>query len=189
MLFERRLREGLLDGSIRVAFRRWRRPQVVAGHHYRLGAGAGVSPVLRVEVVSAEDITEIDALAAGFTSPQELLRDLGGPAEARIYRITFGPVEGDPRDALRESLELEGLHRRVARIAGADQILEAIERQPGRRAGDLAEQLGWAELQPFKLHVRRLKALGLTISLPVGYRLSPRGEAYLRQIKGSQSIS
>jgi hypothetical protein len=90
---------------------------------------------------------------------------------------------------LRESLELEGLQRRVARIAGADQILEAIERQPGRRAGDLAEQLGWAELQPFKLHVRRLKALGLTISLPVGYRLSPRGEAYVRQIRGCRSIS
>jgi hypothetical protein len=30
MLFERRLREGLHDGSIRLGFRRWRRPQVVA---------------------------------------------------------------------------------------------------------------------------------------------------------------
>jgi hypothetical protein len=27
--------------------------------------------------------------------------------------------------------------------------------------------------------VRKLKALGLTISLAVGYRVSPRGEAYL----------
>ena len=31
----------------------------------------------------------------------------------------------------------------------------------------------------FKLRVRRLKALGLTESLEVGYRLSPRGAAYL----------
>ena len=31
----------------------------------------------------------------------------------------------------------------------------------------------------FKLHVRKLKALGLTRSLEVGYRLSPRGQAYL----------
>ena len=29
----------------------------------------------------------------------------------------------------------------------------------------------------FKRDVRRLKELGLTESLPVGYRLSPRGEA------------
>ena len=35
------------------------------------------------------------------------------------------------------------------------------------------------ETQPFKLDVRKLKNLGLTISLEVGYRLSPRGEAYL----------
>jgi hypothetical protein len=32
---------------------------------------------------------------------------------------------------------------------------------------------------PYKLDVRKLKALGLTISLPIGYRLSARGEAYL----------
>jgi hypothetical protein len=34
-------------------------------------------------------------------------------------------------------------------------------------------------LATFKVHVRKLKNLGLTLSLPVGYRLSPRGEEYL----------
>ena len=48
------------------------------------------------------------------------------------------------------------------------------------RAADLAASFG-RETQPFKLDVRKLKALGLTLSLEVGYRLSPRGEAYLRQ--------
>ena len=47
------------------------------------------------------------------------------------------------------------------------------------RAGDLADELGRERL-PFKTDVRKLKNLGLTISLDVGYRLSPRGEAYLR---------
>ena len=37
-------------------------------------------------------------------------------------------------------------------------------------------------MQPFKLDVRKLKGLGLTISLGTGYRLSPRGEAYLRHL-------
>ena len=46
------------------------------------------------------------------------------------------------------------------------------------RAADLAAGFG-RETQPFKLDVRKLKNLGLTISLEVGYRLSPRGEAYL----------
>jgi hypothetical protein len=35
------------------------------------------------------------------------------------------------------------------------------------------------ERLPFKANVRKLKALGLTESLDVGYRLSPRGEALL----------
>lgn len=46
------------------------------------------------------------------------------------------------------------------------------------RAGDLAESLG-RERAPFKLDVRKLKNLGLTISLTVGDRISPRGRAYL----------
>ena len=46
------------------------------------------------------------------------------------------------------------------------------------RAGDLADEVGRERL-PFKADVRKLKNLGLTISLGVGYRLSPRGEAYL----------
>ena len=35
------------------------------------------------------------------------------------------------------------------------------------------------ETAPFKLDVRKLKNLGLTLSFRIGYRLSPRGEAYL----------
>src|SRR5215813_5031212 len=35
--FERRLRDGIHDGSITVTFRRWRRSQVVAGGRYRTG--------------------------------------------------------------------------------------------------------------------------------------------------------
>ena len=38
------------------------------------------------------------------------------------------------------------------------------------------------ERPAFKLNVRKLKALGLTESLEVGYRLSPRGAAYLQAV-------
>ena len=46
------------------------------------------------------------------------------------------------------------------------------------RAADLAAALGREKL-PFKADVRKLKALGLTESLERGYRLSPRGRAWL----------
>lgn len=57
-------------------------------------------------------------------------------------------------------------------------MLDLIAAHPGRRAPDLAAELG-RETLPFKADVRKLKALGLTESLKVGYRLSPRGRALL----------
>ena len=44
------------------------------------------------------------------------------------------------------------------------------------RAPDLAAQVG-RETADFKKDVRKLKELGLTESLDIGYRLSPRGQA------------
>ena len=55
-------------------------------------------------------------------------------------------------------------------------MLELIAAHPGVRAPDLAARLG-RETLAFKIDVRKLKALGLTESLEVGYRLSPRGQA------------
>lgn len=56
--------------------------------------------------------------------------------------------------------------------------LAAIAERPAVRAPDLAASFG-RETAPFKADVRRLEALGLTHSLPVGYELSPRGRAVL----------
>ena len=58
--------------------------------------------------------------------------------------------------------------------------LQLIGRRPRVRAPDLAAELG-RERDPFKIDVRKLKNLGLTISHDVGYELSPRGIAYLKR--------
>jgi hypothetical protein len=55
------------------------------------------------------------------------------------------------------------------------------------RAADLAASVG-REKHPFKLDVRKLKELGLTESLEVGYRLSPRGRAVMEGL-GSRATS
>ena len=69
----------------------------------------------------------------------------------------------------------------AARAEGAwtRQVLRLIADRPGVRAPDLAVSLG-RETLPFKRDVRKLKELGLTISLDVEYEISPRGSAYLR---------
>ena len=76
MLFERRLQDGLRDGSITLAFRRWRRAQVVAGRQYR--SPIGMVDVHDVSTVEGQ-ISEDDARQAGFPSAAALLKDAQGP--------------------------------------------------------------------------------------------------------------
>jgi Mn-dependent DtxR family transcriptional regulator len=59
--------------------------------------------------------------------------------------------------------------------------LRAIDERPATRAATLAESFG-RDAPSFTSDVRRLKALGLTESLEVGYRLSPRGRAFLARL-------
>jgi hypothetical protein len=99
-------------------------------------------------------------------------------------------VGPDPRIALRGDAALSESDRceisaRLGRLDRASShgpwtalTLRAIADAPGTRAADLAAGLGRERL-PFKADVRKLKALGLTENLEVGYRLSPRGRAYL----------
>jgi hypothetical protein len=104
--------------------------------------------------------------------------------------VAFRLAGPDPRVALRQRAELSPaeraeLDRRLARLDAASrrgpwtaEVLRLIASRPETRAADLAAELG-REKAPFKANVRKLKELGLTESLEVGYRLSPRGRAYL----------
>ncbi len=190
MLLERRARDGIQDGSVTVLVRRWRRPQVVAGRVYR--TAAGLIAVDAVSVVDAATLTDEDARPAGYGSADELRADLRGTDGDPVYLLQVRPADGpDPRAVLASDDRLTAagvaeLDRRLDRLDRAGpsgpwtaSILAAIRAEPGRRAGDLAAAAD-REMLPYKADVRKLKALGLTISLPVGYRLSPRGETYLR---------
>jgi biotin operon repressor len=114
-----------------------------------------------------------------------------------VYRIRLHRVdEPDPRDELAHAASLTeadvaAITARLARMDRASSrgpwtgaVLALIADQPAVVSTVLAEAMGW-ERQDFKLHVRRLKELGLTLSLDVGYRLSPRGESYLNCLRGS----
>lgn len=189
MQFEPRLRQGLHDGTITVAFRRWRRAQVVAGHRYRTGAGMVLAE--SVEIISPDAIDPALARAAGFDDIPAALADLRGPDNLSLYCVRFRALqEPDPRDELANAAvltdaELAEITRRLARMDASAKrgpwtaaVLEQIARRPAVSSEHLASTLGW-DRTDFKIHVRRLKELGLTISLDVGYRLSPRGAAYL----------
>lgn len=193
MRFEARLREGIEHGTIVLAFRRWKRCQVVAGHRYR--TGTGMVEVDAVDVVTQADIDKAQASEAGYGTIDGLLADLRGDPDLPLYRIRLHQVdEPDPRAELaaKPTLSQDDLARLTARLARMDRagargpwtgaVLTQIADHPGTVSTVLAEALGW-DRQDFKLHVRRLKELGLTISLTVGYELSPRGAAYLDHLR------
>jgi hypothetical protein len=193
MLFERRLREGISEGKVTMTFRRWNRCQVVAGHRYR--TRSDIIEVDSVDLVTPENIDAGQAAKAGYVSVAELLADLRGSEQTPLYRVSFHRIAGpDPRDELAATAELTAselaaLTARLARMDAADPhgawttaVLAQIADHPATVSTVLADAIGW-ERPDFKLRVRRLKQLGLTISLDIGYRLSPRGEAYLRQVR------
>ena len=194
MLFEQRFWPLIADGSVTVTFRRWKRRQVVAGHRYR--TPAGIVEVTAVDVVDPAAISDVDARRSGYPDAATLRADLRGTPDLPVYRIAFAAVhEPDPRAVLAASADLTPadvaeIDRRLARLDRASAhgpwtatVLDLVAERPGVRAPDLAASLG-RDTQPFKTDVRKLKNLGLTLSLPVGYRLSPRGEAYRAAKRG-----
>lgn len=165
--------ERIRSGEITLQFRRWKRPTVRAGGTLR--TSLGVLAIDAVDVVSR--VSRAEAVAAGFDSVRSLMSSVDG-REGSLYRIRLRFVGEDPRIAMRESSDVDGVQVSDAGVA----LLRLIAANPGVRAADLAASVGREKL-PFKADVRKLKAKGLTESLEVGYRLSPRGEAYLRSLE------
>lgn len=191
MLFEKRLWAGIADGSVTVTFRRWKRAMARAGRRQR--TPGGIVEVDSVDVVDPADITDADAAAAGYPDATALVADLRGSPDLPVHRVRFHLAEGpDPRAELAATAalqpeELAALDERLRRLdrggPWTSAVLAAIAARPGVRAADLANELG-RDRDSFKADVRKLKNLGLTLSLDVGYRLSPRAEAYLASRPG-----
>ena len=192
MLFEKRFWAGIADGSVTVTFRRWKKPVAAAGRTNR--TPGGIVLIESVTVVGPATIPDEDARRAGYASAAELIADLRGSAGDPLYRVQFRLVEGgDPRDALASIGELspgdvEALSKRLARLDSAAkdgpwtmETLRLIERLPRVRAQTLADELG-REKEALKLDIRKLKNLGLTLSLETGYEISPRGRAFLSRV-------
>lgn len=186
MLLDRRELAGIEAGTITAVFRNWRAPRIRVGT--RLRTPIGLVEITGLARTTPEVVTETEAHAAGFA-------DLGGfqgwldDRPGDLYRIELQWAGVDPRVALREDADLDEaeiaeVRRRLARMdSRADspwtwKTLRLIEANPGVVSTDLAAIMG-LERQYFKRRVRRLKEMGLTESLEVGYRISPRGQALL----------
>jgi hypothetical protein len=192
VLFRKTQWAGLADGSITVAFRYQKKPTVRTGG--TLQSKGGLLAIDSVDAIAPTTITNGEARRAGAASAAEVLADLGPcPDGKQLYRVRFHLLGEDPRVSLRaaddlSTAELGALLARLARLDKAagtpwtHAVLRLIADNPGVVSTDLAPQVGM-ERPPFKLNVRKLKASGLTESLEIGYRVSPRGRAVLRALE------
>jgi hypothetical protein len=188
MLIPIRTLDEIAAGRIDLAFRRWAKPAVKTGGSQRTAIG-----VVRFDAVDPVDlaaVSDAEARRAGFADHAALAAELARHRDGQLYRIRLHREGDDPRVALREddaldadaiaviTARLDRLDRASSHGAWTRTTLALIRAHPAVRAPDLAASIG-RETQPFKLDVRKLKNLGLTISLRVGYELSPRGRAFL----------
>jgi hypothetical protein len=195
MLFTAVTLRGLAEGRVNCTFRRWEvvRPKVGS----RFTTTIGVVEVTSITPAQSEQLTEQDAADAGFDSVAALVKWTSAKGQGELYRVGIALAGPDPRVALRDSDQLtaadvSALSARLERMdRTAEQpwthsTLRQIRRLPGVVSTVLAAEAG-QERRAYKLRVRRLKALGLTESLERGYRLSPRGQAYLERLDAAEN--
>ena len=196
MLFQRRFHERIVNGEIGCTVRIWQRPHVKVGGRYGLGRGAVV--VDKIHETRLDDITLALARRCGFASLADLLKVAKhGPGE-RVFVIDFhydgkAGARAKPATGAVSAEELAELVRRLEAMDRRSRIgawtlatLRAIEARPGVLAARLASSLGRPR-DEFKRDVRKLKNLGLTLSLEIGYRLTPKGEALVKAIGEGRS--
>ena len=189
MLLNRATADGIADGSITVVLRSWDAPRAKAGGTQRTPAGT-----IRIDDVTEypgdHRVTTAQARAAGYPDAESANADLRRRPARHVYAIAVSYAGSDERIALAADdrlspADLDTISARLQRWDAASTTgpwtrpyLEMIAGNEGVRAPDLAAQAG-IDTQRFKRRVRQLKGLGLTTSLAVGYRLSPRGRAFL----------
>jgi hypothetical protein len=178
--------DAIANGDITVTYRFWKRPQVKVGGRYAVG---------RVEI----EVDSMELVPFGSIAARDVKR-AGSPNRAALRALVAhaGPVADDtlvfqiefhvtgPRRARSVAVtqatvanahtRLDRLDRAARRGPWTREVLALIGTHPAVVSTELAAMLGRPR-PDFKQDVRKLKAIGLTESLEVGYRLTPLGEA------------
>jgi hypothetical protein len=193
VLLNRAIAEGIADGTITLVLRRWDAPRAKPGGTQRTPVGT-----IHIDDVAERSggyrVTAAEAIAAGYPNAKAAQTDLDRRPARHTYLIAVSYLAPDERPALAadDALTEDEVNAITARLDRWDAVgspwtrdyLAMIGANEAVRAPELAARVG-LDVPRFKRRVRQLKGLGLTISLDVGYRLSPRGRAYLSMTGGA----
>jgi hypothetical protein len=189
VLLNRDTAEGIANGTITLVLRRWDAPRAKPGGTQRTVAGT-----IRIEGVTecpgSYRVTATQARAAGYQDAKSAQKELDRRPARHTYVIAVSYLAPDERPDLAaddrlSDADVDAIAARLERWDAAAETpwtrryLEMVRDNEAVRAPDLAARVG-LDVPRFKRRVRQLKGLGLTISLDVGYRLSPRGKTFLR---------
>ena len=191
MQFKSEFHQGIASGTITATVRRWKRRQAKVGGRYRI-ASIGCIEITSVDQVGSEDLSATDARRSGFSSLTEMNDYLDTvSADGDLYRITFrfiGQIEdttdrsaissAEERGKVSKALDLRDRNSKIGAWTRA--TLKMVAENPAVGSSVLARKLG-REQADLKQDMRKLKALGLTISLEVGYKLSAKGQSAVDQ--------
>lgn len=183
MLLNRATADGIADGSITLVLRRWDVPRAKSGGTQRTPVGT-----VRIDAVTEHPggyrVTAAQAFAAGFASAKAAQTELDRRPAKHTYLIAVSFLAPDERpglaaDDLLTDADIAAITARLDRWDAVGtpwtrDYLRMIGENEAVRAPELAARVG-LDVPRFKRRVRQLKGIGLTISLDVGYRLSPRG--------------
>jgi len=189
VLLNRATAEGIAGGGISLVLRRWDVARAKPGGTQRTMAGT-----IRIDAVAEHPhdyrVTERQARAAGYPDAATAQAELERRQAKHTYLISVSFLGADERPALAAgdtlaAADVAAITARLDRLDTASEsgpwtrrYLRLVADNEAVRAPSLAAGEG-LDVPRFKRRVRRLKELGLTISLGVGYRLSPRGRAFL----------
>lgn len=191
MLFKISHLQGIKKGTVTLAFRKWQKPSVKSGT--RMHTPVGLIEVNTIESIVESDITETDAINAGFASREHLLKSFPQNSKGMMYKIEVSYHSEDPRISLREHTDLteqefldifkklQKLDKYSKKGQWTRQMLITIKDNPNLHAMGIANLTGF-EKEWLKLNIRKLKNLGLTISHTIGYEISPKGKKVLEKL-------
>ncbi len=192
MLFKKRFLTLIEKGEIQTAYRKWSHPSV--SESGTLLTAVGQLRITFLKKIEYDQITDSDVRKAGYVNRNELDKELSFKKVGDLYKIGFKLEKADPRIKLRENTDisesemleiltkLERLDSRGKVKYWTFKILKLVNVEPGKHAIEYATKLGY-EKEWFKLHIRKIKNMGLTISLKDGYEISPRGKIVLERLK------
>ena len=190
MLIKSEILKAVKSRHVDLVFRKWKAPRVKKGT--LLKTHLGQMEVIEIKRYTIGKITTEDAKRSGYKDRNQLIENLNKVKEGEVYRICIRFHSPDPRIKLRQQIKLSAeaadkLQRKLKRLDDLSSVgqwtsrtMKAIRDNPGLRAADLANKLNY-EKDWLKPNIRKLKNLGLTISLEVGYELSPLGKAWLQK--------